>query len=258
MTQPPDSSLYVQSLARGLSVLRAFDAQHPRLTLSQAAARADVSRASARRLLHTLVELGYAGTDGTLFTLTPRVLSLGWAYLSGQDFPQLAEHVLEKLSAQLGESASAAQLDGTDVVYVQRVQTRRIMRVDIKVGTRFPAAWTSMGRVLLAHLPEGEQESLLVASLPLAPPSATATTVPELLDLLDSVRKDGHCLVDQELEPGLRSVAVPVRDPDGAVKYALNVSLSTATGEDAQQAGERVLPGLLAAASELESAQRMR
>jgi IclR family transcriptional regulator, pca regulon regulatory protein len=251
---PADPSLFVQSLARGLAVMEAFDAEHRELTLSQAAARAGLSRASARRLLHTLVELGYASTDGSTFALTPRVLGFGWSYLSGQPFPELALAVLRRLSEQLGESASAAELDGTDVVYVQRVETKRIMRVDIKLGTRFPAAWTSMGRVLLAGTDRASWEPLLEASLPSAPPSAKVTDVAELVDLLEAVTASGYCVIDQELEPGLRSVAVPVRGPSGRVEHALNVSLRSAEDQSAERAGERVLPALLAAAAELEAA----
>ncbi|WP_394160728.1 IclR family transcriptional regulator domain-containing protein [Galactobacter valiniphilus] len=249
-----DSSLFVQSLARGLAVMAAFDAEHRELTLSQAAARAGLSRASARRLLHTLVELGYASTDGSSFALTPSVLRFGWAYLSGQPFAELARPVLQRLSDALGESASAAELDGTEVVYVQRVETKRIMRVDIRLGTRFPAAWTSMGRVLLAGTEPSAWPALVEASLPAAPPSARVIEAGALIALLEDVRERGYCIIDQELEPGLRSVAVPVRGPSGRVEHALNVSLRSAQDESAERAGERVVPALLAAAAELEAA----
>ena len=150
---PAASDQYVQSLARGLAVIRAFDTDHPKMTLTEVAARTDLTRATARRFLHTLVELGYVRTDGKIFALTAKVLQLGYAYLSGLSLPQLAQPHLEELSLQLGESTSAAVLEGTDIAYIARVATRRIMTVGITVGTRFPAYATSMGRVLLAALP---------------------------------------------------------------------------------------------------------
>ena len=152
-TAPQASDQYVQSLARGLAVIRAFDTDHPVMTLTEVAARTGLTRATARRFLHTLVELDYVRTDGKTFALTAKVLQLGYAYLSGLSLPQLAQPHLEELSLKLGESTSAAVLDGTDIAYIARVTTRRIMNVGITVGTRFPAYATSMGRVLLAALP---------------------------------------------------------------------------------------------------------
>ena len=160
---PAASDQYVQSLARGLAVIRAFDTDHPMMTLTEVAARTDLTRATARRFLHTLVELGYVRTDGKIFALTAKVLQLGYAYLSGLSLPQLAQPHLEELSLKLGESTSAAVLDGTDIAYIARVATRRIMTVGITVGTRFPAYATSMGRVLLAALPPAELEDYLAA-----------------------------------------------------------------------------------------------
>ena len=135
---PAASDQYVQSLARGLAVIRAFDTDHPKMTLTEVAARTDLTRATARRFLYTLVELGYVRTDGKIFALTAKVLQLGYAYLSGLSLPQLAQPHLEELSLQLGESTSAAVLEGTDIAYIARVATRRIMTVGITVGTRFP------------------------------------------------------------------------------------------------------------------------
>ena len=157
---PAASDQYVQSLARGLAVIRAFDTEHPKMTLTEVAARTELTRATARRFLHTLVELGYVRTDGKIFALTAKVLQLGYAYLSGLSLPQLAQPHLEELSLELGESTSAAVLEGTDIAYIARVSTRRIMTVGITVGTRFPAYATSMGRVLLAALPPAKLEEL--------------------------------------------------------------------------------------------------
>ena len=158
---PAASDQYVQSLARGLAVIRAFDTDHPKMTLTEVAARTDLTRATARRFLYTLVELGYVRTDGKIFALTAKVLQLGYAYLSGLSLPQLAQPHLEELSLQLGESTSAAVLEGTDIAYIARVSTRRIMTVGITVGTRFPAYATSMGRVLLAALPPAQLQDYL-------------------------------------------------------------------------------------------------
>lgn len=215
---------YVQSLARGLAVIRAFDADHVVMTLSEVATRTALTRATARRFLHTLVTLGYVRTDGKTFALTAKVLQLGHAYLSGLSLPQLAQPHLEELSSKLGESTSEAVLDGTDIVYVARVATRRIMTVAITVGTRFPAYATSMGRVLLAHLPAVELEAYLAEAdiKPLTP--RTLGTVREILAELETVRTQGWCVLDQELELGLMSVAAPVHEGSDVVA-AVNVSL---------------------------------
>ena len=221
---PQAGDQYVQSLARGLAVIRAFDTDHPLMTLTEVAARTDLTRATARRFLHTLVELGYVRTDGKTFALTAKVLQLGYAYLSGLSLPQLAQPHLEELSLKLGESTSAAVLDGTDIAYIARVTTRRIMNVGITVGTRFPAHATSMGRVLLAALPQAELKAYL-ASAEIKPLTPRALGTPqELLAVLDTVRAQGWCLLDQELELGLMSVAAPVHDGPKVVA-AVNVSL---------------------------------
>jgi IclR family pca regulon transcriptional regulator len=222
---PAASDQYVQSLARGLAVIRSFDSDHPLMTLTEVAARTDLTRATARRFLRTLVELGYVRTDGKAFALTAKVLQLGYAYLSGLSLPQIAQPYLEELSLKLGESTSAAVLEGTDIAYVARVATRRIMTVGITVGTRFPAYATSMGRVLLAALPPAQLEHYLAAAelRPLTP--RAIGTRPELLAELDRVRAQGWCLLDQELELGLMSLAAPVHDGPDKVVAAINVSL---------------------------------
>ncbi|MEC5190739.1 MULTISPECIES: IclR family transcriptional regulator domain-containing protein [unclassified Arthrobacter] len=221
---PAASDQYVQSLARGLAVIRAFDTDHPKMTLTEVAARTDLTRATARRFLYTLVELGYVRTDGKIFALTAKVLQLGYAYLSGLSLPQLAQPHLEDLSLKLGESTSAAVLEGTDIAYIARVATRRIMTVGITVGTRFPAYATSMGRILLAALPPAQLQAYLAAASirPLTP--LAIGTREGLLAELARVRAQGWCLLNQELEPGLMSVAAPVHDGPKVVA-AINVSL---------------------------------
>ena len=223
---PQASDQYVQSLARGLAVIRAFDANNPLMTLSEVAARTDLTRATARRFLHTLVELGYVRTDGKTFALTAKVLQLGYSYLSALSLPQLAQPHLEQLSLRLGESTSAAVLDGPDIFYVARVATRRIMNVGITVGTRFPAYATSMGRVLLAGLPQAKFEAYLSTAelTPLTP--RTVASVPDLRAAVEQVRSQGWCLLDQELEIGLMSIAAPVwNHNNGDNVAAINVSL---------------------------------
>jgi len=217
---------FVQSLARGLAVIRAFDADHAHLSLSEVATRTDIPRAAARRFLRTLETLGYVRSDGRQFSLTPHVLELGFSYLSGLSLPEVVQPHLERLSRRLDESVSAAVLDGTDIVYVARVHTRRIMSVRITIGTRFPAHATSMGRVLLAGMTDAARYAAVAASTDLHPTEKTLTGA-ALSAELDRVRAQGWAMVDGELEQGLRSIAAPVHDRSGAVIAALNVSTST-------------------------------
>jgi len=238
---------FVQSLERGLAVIRAFDADHPELTLSDVARGTGLTRAAARRFLHTLVELGYVRTDGRLFSLRPRVLELGYSYLSSMSLPEVAMPHMEQLVEQVRESCSLSVLDEDEVVYVARVPTKRIMTVAISVGTRFPAYATSMGRVLLAHADQSWVEEYL-SSVQMAPLTRRTVTDPAKLHAeLAKVRKQGWCLVDQELEEGLRSIAVPVRDSAGTVVAAMNVSAHISRGS-AEQIRKDLLPPLLAAA----------
>lgn len=242
---------FVQSLERGLAVIRAFDAQRPELTLSDVARHCDLTRAAARRFLLTLADLGYVRTDGRLFRLTPRVLELGYAYLSSLSLPEVAAPHLERLVAEVHESSSMSVLDGDDIIYVARVPTARIMTVAINVGTRFPAYATSMGRVLLAALPAAELSAYLgrVTLSKLAP--RTITSAEDLRTELDRVRAQGWAIVDQELEAGLRSVAAPVRDRAGLTVAAINVSVhaSRATLDGIRR---KLVPPLRAAAAAIE------
>ena len=243
--RPGDS--YVQSFARGLEVIRSFNAAAPQQTLSDVAARTGLTRAGARRILLTLQTLGYVHSDGKLFRLTPRILDLGFAYLSSMPIWNLAEPVMEDLSTQVQESSSIAVLEGTDVVYVQRVATHKIMSVSLVPGSRLPAWCTSMGRVLLAALPEGEARALLQASPITAHTRRTITDVAALMAVIAQVRAQGWALVDQELEEGLISVAAPITGRGGQVLAAINVSgQANRTNARAMQAD--ILPPLLAAA----------
>ena len=246
----PREPYYVQSLERGLAVIRAFDA-HPReLTLSDVARACGLTRAAARRFLLTLTDLGYVRTDGRLFSLAPRVLDLGWSYLSSLSLPEVAEPHLEHLVAQVHESSSLSVLDGDDVVYVARVPTSRIMRVAISVGTRFPAYATSMGRVLLAALPEARLDAYL-GRAELKPLTGRTIRSPGALRAeLARVRDQGYAIVDQELEEGLRSMAAPVFDRSGAVTAAVNVSVHASRTSVAAMRAE-LLPPLLATAERI-------
>ncbi|GAA0536115.1 IclR family transcriptional regulator [Saccharopolyspora thermophila] len=241
---------YVQSLARGLLVIRAFNESNPEMTLSEVARATDMSRAAARRFLHTLVHLGYVWTDGRVFALTPRVLELGFAYLSSISLPEIAQPYLERLVAEVHESASVSVLDGTDIVYVARVPTSRIMTVSINIGTRFPAYATSMGRVILADLPDEHLDEHLaqVELQPLGP--HTITTPAELKRELARVGEQGWALVDQELEAGLRSIAAPIRDRSDRVVAAVNIS-SHASRTSVEDARTRLLPPLLETAARI-------
>jgi IclR family transcriptional regulator, pca regulon regulatory protein len=215
---------YVQSLERGLLVIRAFDADHPKLTLSEVATATGLSRAAARRFLHTLVHLGYMAASDGRFSLRPRILELGYAYLSSRTLPEVAMPHLEELVEQVRESSSVSELDDGDVVYIARVPTKRIMTVTIAVGTRFPAYATSMGRVLLAGMPAEQLESYLARTPLRSFTDHTITSPATLRAELSAIRARGWALVDQELEEGVRSIAAPIRDPGGAVIAAVNIS----------------------------------
>ncbi|MEU8153420.1 IclR family transcriptional regulator [Micromonospora sp. NPDC048986] len=242
---------FVQSLERGLAVIRAFDGEHPQLTLSEVARRTGLTRAAARRFLLTLVELGYVHTDGRLFSLRARILELGYAYLSSLSLPEVAQRHMEALVAQVHESCSVSVLDGDEVVYVARVPTKRIMTVGISVGTRFPAYATSMGRVLLAAQPvEWLDDYLATAQLrPLT--RRTVTDPAKLRAVLTKIAVQGYAIVDQELEEGLRSVAAPIHGENGSVIAAVNVSAHASRGSF-EMIRRELLPPLLAAAKRIE------
>jgi IclR family transcriptional regulator, pca regulon regulatory protein len=219
------NSDFVQSLERGLAVIRAFDAEHRELALSDVARATGLTRAAARRFLLTLVKLGYVHFADGRFSLRPRVLELGYAYLSSLTLPEVAQPHMEALVAKVNESSSISVLDDLEVVYVVRVPTRRIMSITLSVGTRLPAYATSMGRVLLAHLPEDELEERL-GRIEIRPLTArTVTDKDDLRAILAATRKQGYAATDQELEEGLRSLAVPIRDSSDGVVAALNVSV---------------------------------
>jgi IclR family pca regulon transcriptional regulator len=247
---PAPGDNYVQSFARGLQVIRSFSATAPRQTLSEVAAATGLTRAGARRILLTLQSLGYVETDGKRFGLTARILELGFAYLSSMPIWDRAEPVMEALVRQVKESCSAAVLDGTDIVYVLRVQTHKIMRINLSVGTRLPAYCTSLGRMLLADLDDATVRARLEASERTAFTRYTLTDVDTLVTKVAQARRQGWCLMNQELEEGLISIAAPVTDRNGRTVAALNVS-GQANRTSAKVMQETMLPGLRAAAAEI-------
>jgi IclR family pca regulon transcriptional regulator len=231
---------FVVSLARGLEIIKAFaasdqDAQpssnlrpSDALTLSEVASRTGLARAVVRRFLYTLVDLGYVVTDGKYFRLTPKILGLGFAYLSSFSLPKIAERFLEEVTLETKESSSASVLDGHEIVYVARVQIRRIMSVSLGIGSRLPAFCTSMGRVLLAHLPRETLDQYLKAAEFKRFTEKTITDPEALRKEVRNVLKQGFALVDQELEIGLRSVAVPIFAGGARVVAAINIGTQVA------------------------------
>jgi len=243
---------YVQSLSRGLTVLQAFNAERPAMTLADMSRATDLTRATVRRLLHTLVSLGYVCTDGRTFELTPRVLDLGFAYVSSLQLPDIAQPFMEALSDRVHESVSASVLDGTQIVYVARVNTQRIMGISLAIGSRLPAAWTSMGRVLLAGLPDVRLEEFFDTLVVKGLTEQSITDLDALKAEIDSVRSQGYALVDQELELGIRSVAAPLRDRQGRTLAAINVGTHAAR-VTLKELRSVILPELVSTARSIES-----
>jgi IclR family transcriptional regulator, pca regulon regulatory protein len=223
MSSGRDRRQSLQSLERGIAVIQVFSRERPALTLSEVARLTGITRATARRILLTLEEVGHVRSDGRLFSLTPRVLSLGWAYLSSLNLWEAAQPLMEELSERTNESCSAATLDLPDVVYVARMPTRRIMTISLGVGSRLPAHCTSIGRVLLAGLPDAELDAFIAGAELEAFTEHTITDRARLRAAVDTVRAEGWAMVDQELEIGLRSIAAPLR-VGGATIAAINLA----------------------------------
>ena len=240
------------SLARGLHVIRAFSGVDRRLTIADVSRATGLTRAVVRRCLYTLRELGYAATDGRNYSLQPRILNLGYAYLSTAPIPTAAQPVLEELSERLAEATSVAVLDDGAVVYLARAATRRIMAVTLGVGSRLPAYCTALGRVLLASLPAEQTAQELAKFELVAHTRFTVTSRRRLEEILDEARSEGFAVNDQELEVGLRSIAVPVRNVVGATVAAMNVS-TQASRVSRRELLEKGLPLLKAAAERLGS-----
>jgi IclR family transcriptional regulator, pca regulon regulatory protein len=239
---------FIEALARGLDVLRGFGPGRPRMTLSEVAEGAGLARPTARRILITLAELGYVRGDGDGFSLTPRVLELGMAYIGSHNLWELAEPHLRGLVARTRESCSIAQLDGSDIVYVARVAVPKLVTLAVTIGTRFPAAQTSLGKVLLAALDPAELDRVLTTPSRSGIDPRWKPSRPELDDVLREVRAKGWAVTDQQLAPGIRSVAAPIRNGGGRTVAAVNVNAHAAE-TSLTHLVEHHLPLLLATAS---------
>ncbi len=242
---------FMTSLARGLAVIQAFSQQRHHLTISQVSTTTGLSRAAVRRCLYTLAKLGFAGSDDNRhFFLRPRILALGHSYISSMPLATAAQPVLEHISHLLHESCSIATLDGVEIVYIARANVTRIMSIDLGVGSRLPAFCTSMGRAILANLPPEELESVLARVEFKRYTERTITNAAKLTQALRQIRRDGYSIIDQELEHGLRSMAVPIQNPSGKVVAALNIG-AHAQRVSIQEMQTKFLPHLRAAAQEL-------
>lgn len=237
-------------LMKGLRVIEAFSAEQPRLSIAEAAAISGLDRATTRRCLLTLSETGYAAYDGKFFTLTPRVLRLGTGCLASMPLPRIVQPVLDRLSLEIGESTSVSILDEAEIVYVARAAQRRVMSISLMPGSRLPAYCTSMGRVLLAALEPNSARAILQGAPRPARTERTVTEIDALLDILAQTRVQGYALIDQEVELGLRSIAVPLFNTRGQTVAALNVGLA-ASAETMDEAAQRYLPALRRVKAEL-------
>ncbi len=241
---------FVESLARGLDVLRCFDAARPSMTVAEVATAAGLARPTARRLLLTLAELGYARSADGAFSLTPKVITLGTAYVASLGLWEVARPHLEALVRQTGESSSMAQLDGSDIVYVARVSVPKLIALRVDIGTRFPAPQTSQGKVLLAALSPDDLAAALAVPSRSGLPRHAGMPTEDLHADLTQVRARGWAKADEELAPGVRSIAVPVRDGAGTVRAAMNVTVH-AVETTMQQLLDAHLPRLLRAAGDV-------
>ncbi len=241
---------FVEALARGLDILAAFGADHRGMSLSEVAGAAGLARPTARRLLLTLEELGYVRSRAGTFELTPKVMSLGMSYVSSLGLWDIARPHMEALVARTGESSSMAQLDGADIVYVARVSVPKLIALRVDIGTRFPAVQTSQGKVLLAALPPDQVAAVIAQPSRSGLPPYIGRQAGPLRDELAEIRARGWALADEELAPGVRSVAVPVRDGSGAVRAAMNVTVHAAE-TSTQRLLHDHLPALLTTAGEI-------
>jgi len=256
VSKPPsavDRRHSLQTLERGLEVIQVFSRERPALTLSEVAQLAGITRASARRILLTLQMLGHMRSDGRSFSPTPRLLSLGWAYLSSLSFTETAGLLLEELSDRVNEACSAATLDLPDAVYVARVPTRRLVSINLDIGSRVPATHSSLGRVLLADLPAEQVAAFIRDQQITRYTEYTIVDHDRLIAEVEKVGQKGYAVVDQELEIGLRSIAAPVRRADGRVVAAINIS-AVASRVTVRGMRAQMLPSLLETAETISRA----
>ena len=244
------SADFIQSLERGLSVIQSFSTEHSTLTVSEAAAITNLSRPAIRRIFLTLESLGYLTSDNGRYALTAKVLSLGYAYLSSKNIWEIAHDPMDELVKQTGESTSISVLDHDEIVYVARIHTKRIMTMSLGVGSRLPAFATSMGQVLLAHLPSEELEEYFEQAILSSYTNHTITDKKQLIKQLEQIRKNGWSLAEQQFEEGLSSVAAPITNRNGEVIAAINIS--THTGRNSRkEIKEKLIPLLLQTAQKI-------
>lgn len=232
------------AFAKGLSIIEAFEQTRGKMTITEASAITGLSRATARRSLLTLEKLGYATFDGKFFSLTPRVLRLGYAYLWSSTIPQVVQPYLERMSEAAHESCSASTLDGTEIVYIARSAQRRIMSIGLSVGSRVPAFCSSMGRVLLSHMPPAQVDRILTQAPLKALTRKTITDIDRLRQIIDEARHNGFAVVDQEIDLGLRSISVPILNIAGIAIAAMNFSVQV-EHMSINEMIEKLLPKLL-------------
>ena len=241
---------FMTSLARGLAVVKAFSDQRRAMTIAQLSQKTGIPRAAVRRCLYTLKQLGYADSEANNFYLKPKILSLGYSYLSSTPLTISAQPTLNQISRELNESCSLGVLEESDILYISRSQSSRVMSVALNTGSRLPAYCSSMGRVLLSVLPEAALSDYFSKVSLIAHTDRTVTTENELRQILSDVRKNGYAIVEEELEIGLRSIAVPVRGASGIPVAALSVG-AQAGRTNRLQLEQNFLPILLNAASDL-------
>ncbi len=254
---PRPNDQFVQSFARGLAVIRAFGPKAREMTLTEMAERTGLTRAGARRILLTLQHLGYVAANDRKFYLTPRILDLGYTYLSSMKLWDFAEPGMEELVDKIHESCSVSVLDGPEIVYVMRVPTRKIMAINLSIGSRLPAFCTSMGRVLLGDLDEAALDAVLNQSELKPYTKCTVTNPARLKKIIAEDHKKGWSLINQELEEGLCSIAVPLIDFSGRTIAAMNIGGNVTRTSEADLI-KKVLPELLAAAEKINTALRLR
>jgi len=250
MTEKEKPNEFIQSFANGLTLICAFDAEDTKMTLSQVAAKCGMTRAMARRLLWTLEKLGYVENSGRLFYLKPKILELGYAYLSSQRLIAVAEPIMERLAEQVQESCSMSVMDGLDIVYVLRIPTKRIMKISLGVGTRLPAWATSMGRILLGAMNDAELDTYLAQINPTPLTEYTITDKEKLKKIIVDARKQQWITVNQELELGLCSAAVPILNSQGKAIAAINIGTPSSSSV-IDTFKQTYLPALHSAANEI-------
>lgn len=244
MKKPYDQRNHLAGLEKGLAVIECFDEKHHKLTIAEVAQAVGLSRAAARRCLLTLTHLGYTDYDGKFFRLTVHTMRLGYAYLSSTTMPQILQTFVDRLYEETQESSSAATLDGNEMVYVARAAVKRILSINVNVGTRLPLFCTSLGRVLLASLDSADAERRLASAHRPEYTEHTITSIPQLRLQLAQVRSNGYCLVEEELKLGLISLAVPVFNSIGRTVASICVTSQTHR-TSAKQMLKEYLPKLI-------------